>query len=525
MGKQEIPETPNVDTASRNESFLPTTSSNSITHSSAPILDDHEVGTVPSMHVPPVSEAEPGLITANASSLSCFDPDLAKIPPRIRKPCDDDLPGVSTADTQAPDALVTSQNTFLEQRPSVLEEDESPKSASTLPGFVEVVTHILPKHLATNSLPDRAAAVVTKEQESAVSRSNKKVESGPSPDPNISDSSPGAHIGPSRPTKRHTNRELARIALVCAKGTGMTALEMIDWLALRFSYLKKGQGAWEKSLKSVLSLKPEFHGVKPPGRPHESRVVYNFTSTASRAKYEKEYHDYLPLASVPGPQNSHQKARKGVPQCVVADNVTLHEKVQDEQPTQTKRTMTKAIKSAPSRRNAISHDSLPTPLIDEVTTDAEPGFNPFERATVSRLTRAPFDDLEAQRGTDFRSAYSPNTAPSIDSMTPEEKAAKIAEIKARPSRKQFFGANRRLAHVRRFGREDIHDESDGAWKSHNTTERSIAYRNSATNDRDVNQSLLQVFNLPTNTRPFSDGNELVFRDATLVSDTASSLPG
>ncbi|KAI4652445.1 hypothetical protein J4E93_002647 [Alternaria ventricosa] len=358
------------------------------------------------------------------------------------------------------------------------------------------------------------------EQESAVSKSNETVEG----DPNISESPIEAHSGPSISTKRRTNRELARIALVCANGTGMTALEIIDWLALRFSHLKKGQGGWEKSVKSVLSFQPEFYGVKPSRRPYE-RIVYNFTSTANRAKYEEEYHEYLPLASVPGPQDGHGKAGKSAPQRSVADNVMQPEEIQDEQPIQTKRRTARAIKSAPSRRNAITDDSLPTLLVEEVTTDAEPGFNPFERATVSRPTRAPFDDLEAQRGTDFRSAYSPNTAPSIETMTSEEKAAKIAEIRARPSRKQFFGANWRLAHVRKYGREDIHDESDGAWKSHHTTERSTADRNSATNDRDENQSLLQVFNLPANTRPFSDGNELVFRNVTSVSDTTPSLPG
>ncbi|KAI4714575.1 hypothetical protein J4E89_000256 [Alternaria sp. Ai002NY15] len=584
MGQQEIPETPDVDTARRHASLLPTSSANSISHPSAARLGNHEVEIVSSTHVPPRSEDKPGSTTAKNSPLSWFDPDRAKILPDIGKVRDNALPDLSSADTPAPDALITSQETSLEQsapievtsiaetlgqktmsRPDetnpessssnsasvpqvneprersvqpaetsglddlagtsgphvfrsdsthssdLLGEDESRNPASTVPEPTQVGTHISPKRPSTNGLPDRAAPAAAKEQESAVSKSNETIEK----DSNISEIPTEAHSGPSIPTKRHTNRDLARIALVCAKGTGMTALEIIDWLALRFSYLEKGQGAWEKSLKSVLSHQPEFYGVKPSGRPYE-RVVYNFTSTANRAKYEEEYHEYLPLAPVPGPQDGHGKARKSTPQRAVADNVMQHEEIQDEQPTQIKRRITRAIKSAPSRRNAIVHDSLPTPMMDEVTTDAEPGFNPFERATVSRSTRALVDDLEAQRGTDFRSAYSPNIAPSIETMTSEEKAAKIEEIKARPSRKQFFGANWRLAHVRRYGREDVHDESDGAWKSHDTTERSTAERNPAPNDRDETQSLLQVFNLPTNTRPFSDGNELVFRNATLV---------
>jgi len=590
MGQQEIPETPDVSTARRHASLLPTSSSNSISHPSAARLGNHEVEIVSSPHVPPMSEDKPGSTTAKISPLSWSDPDRAKILPDIGKVCDNALPGLCSADTPAPDALITSQETSLEQSapievtsiaetlgqktmspneiipessssnsasvPRVNEprersvqpaemsdlddlagtsgphvfrsgsthssdligEDESRNAASTVPEPTEVGTHIPPEHPSTNGLPDRAAPAAAKEQESADSKSNETVER----DSNISESQPEAHSGPSIPTKRHTNRDLARIALVCAKGTGMTALEIIDWLALRFSYLKKGQGAWEKSLKSVLSHQPEFYGVKPSGQPYE-RVVYNFTSTANRAKYEEEYHEYLPLPSVLGPQDGHGNARKITSQRAVADNVMQNEEIQDEQPTQIKRRITRAIKSAPSRRNAITHDSLPTPMMEEVTTDVEPGYNPFERATVSRLTRAPVDDLEAQRGTDFRSAYSPDIAPSIETMTSEEKAAKIEEIKARPSRKQFFGANWRLAHVRRYGREDVHDESDGAWKSHHITERSTADRNSAPNDRDENQSLLQVFNLPTNTRPFSDGNELVFRNTTLVSHHTQSF--
>jgi len=591
MGQQEIPETPDVDTARRHASLPPTSSANSISHPSAARFGNHEVEIVSSSHVPPMSEDKSGSTTAKTSPLSWFDPDRAKILPDIGKVRDNALHGLSSADTPAPDALIMSQETSLEQSAPIevtsiaetlgqktmsrsneikpesssansasvpqvneppessvqsaetsdlddltgtsalhafctgsthssdlLREDESRNPAPTVPEITEVGTHISPKHPSTNGLPDGDAPVAAEEQESAVLKSNETVER----DSNISESLTEAHSGPSIPTKRHRNRELARIALVCAQGTGMTALEIIDWLALRFPYLKKGQGAWEKSLKSVLSHQPEFYGVKPSGRPYE-RVVYNFTSTANRAKYEEEYHEYLPLASVPGPQDGQGKARKSTPQRDVADNVMQHAEIQVEQPALTKRRITRAIKSAPSRRNAITHDFLPKPMIEEVTTDAEPGFNPFERATVSRLTRAPVNDLEAQRGMDFRSAYSPDIAPSIETMTSAEKAAKIEEIKARPSRKQFFGANWRLAHVRKYGREDIHDESDGAWKSHHTTERSMADRNSAPNDRDENQSLLQVFNLPTNTRPFSDGNELVFRNTTLVSHHIQSF--
>ncbi|KAL1797254.1 hypothetical protein ACET3X_003860 [Alternaria dauci] len=102
-------------------------------------------------------------------------------------------------------------------------------------------------------------------------------------------------------------------------------------------------------------------------------------------------------------------------------------------------------------------------------------------------------------------------------MTPEEKAAKIAEIKMRPKRKQFFGSVDRLAHVRRYRHQDIHDQSDGAWKPNSMTERTTGEQDSAApNEHGENQSLLQIFNLPSNAIPMNDGRELAFRDGTLI---------
>ncbi|EMD96568.1 hypothetical protein COCC4DRAFT_34333, partial [Bipolaris maydis ATCC 48331] len=70
-----------------------------------------------------------------------------------------------------------------------------------------------------------------------------------------------------------------------------------------------------------------------------------------------------------------------------------------------------------------------------------------------------------KRGTSFHHVYPRNTRPSIEMMTTEEKAMKVAEIQARPSRKALFDSGQRLAHVRRYKRLDIHDESDGAWNT------------------------------------------------------------
>jgi len=47
--------------------------------------------------------------------------------------------------------------------------------------------------------------------------------------------------------KRYTTRELAVIALSAADDSGLTAQEIIDWVAQTFTYLEKGTGSWEKN--------------------------------------------------------------------------------------------------------------------------------------------------------------------------------------------------------------------------------------------------------------------------------------
>ncbi len=541
----------------------------------------------------PLPDVKSDSTTAKATPLSSFDPERAKVAPRIRNVRDDDLPYISTPDMKNSNPLIMShetllgpstptevnpvvdanvQKTILEARqvrqespscnsapvpqvdkPDVdriqavgsLDPDEllrasrshfshsvSPiradmsgeheplRSASTLPEPIQVDAYNSPKQLPTKCTTDRAVPTPSVgEQGSTIFKSNETVEGNRSlQDPNASTSPTLGCTGPPEPKKPHTNRELARIALVAANGTGMAALQVIDWLASRFSYLQKGQGAWEKSLKSVLSRKPEFHRLRAAGPPHESRVLYSFANAATRAKYEKEYQSYLPSAVVPDPQGSRQKARKSVPQRHGADTVEQHEGIQNGPTSHIKKSVTKAIKSAPSHQTVTIRDSLPLPNLAEVTSNNNAMFNPFERTTAPRPKIALTDDSEIKHETSFRSVYPRDIAPSIETMTPEEKAAKIAEIKARPSRKQFFGATWRLAHVRRYERRDVHDQSDGAWRPNSTTERSMSEENSAMNDCDENRSLLQVFNLPTNALPFSDGNELAFRDGTLVRD-------
>jgi hypothetical protein len=103
-------------------------------------------------------------------------------------------------------------------------------------------------------------------------------------------------------------------------------------------------------------------------------------------------------------------------------------------------------------------------------------------------------------------------------MTEEEKARKIAEIKARPSRKKYFGSDHRLAHKRRFGLEDVHDERDGAWKPRRpTTDELHQSAKGVDMDSEKAQTLRGLFGLPENVIPMNDGfTELAFRDGTLV---------
>jgi hypothetical protein len=397
----------------------------------------------------------------------------------------------------------------------MLGESEPPKPATALPELIASSLDILPKQCSAEHTTNRAVPLSSaSEQTPAVLESKGTAESvRPSPDPNASMNPISAVMGSLKPKEPLNNRDLARIALLCAKGTRLTALQVIDWLASRFPYLQKGQGAWERNIKSVLSHLSEIDGVKAPYQ----QITYSFASAALRAENEKRYQSYLTPSLVPGPEGGVQKARESVQQQLGANVDDQHEHFQSEPPTQVKKSVTRAIKSAPSRPSVPIHGSFPLPNTARVTSEDNAMFHPFERATAPRPKIA-LADVETKRETSFRSVYPRTTTPSIETMTSEQKATKIAEIKTRPKRKQFFGPAHRLAHVRRYGRQDIHDESDGTWKSDSTGERPMPEHDSAINDCDENQSLLEILNLPKNAIPMNDGKELAFRDGTLVGD-------
>ncbi|CAI9632760.1 unnamed protein product [Alternaria burnsii] len=447
----------------------------------------------------------------------------------------------------------------------ILGDSEPRKPAAVIVGPLELSSGFIPQQPCAERTTDRVVPILSAEEQApTVLESRGTTEGVPVPPVlSVSVSPTPASTGSLTLNERLNNRDLARIALVCAKGTGLTALQVIDWLASEFPHLQKGQGGWEKTIKSVLSLLPEIHGVRSPRQP----VLYSFASAALRAKYEKQYRGYLQPILVSGSQGSKYKARKSVRQQHGTDAVSQQQHIQIRPPAQTERTASKAIKSAPSRRNITAHDSTLLPLALEGTLSHDPVsapatepaeidtsaanlysekppsappvfrprvqdadadkvkitsnyddlFHPFERIVASRPNITLSDNLETKRGTSLRSIYPRSLTPTIETMTAEEKAAKIAEIKTRPKRKQFFGSVHRLAHVRRYGRQDIHDQSDGAWKPNSMTGRSMGEQDSAAmNECGENRSLLQVFNLPSNAIPMNDGKELAFRDGTLV---------
>ncbi|KAH9876063.1 hypothetical protein J1614_003942 [Plenodomus biglobosus] len=310
--------------------------------------------------------------------------------------------------------------------------------------------------------------------------------------------------------KRHTIRELAIIALAAAEEPDLTAEDIIDWLAKTFTYLRKGHGPWESAVKTRLSTLPELRRDKIPGVSHNMKT-YSFIDASTRARYRKVFSEYCyvittPVSEVAGSSEFYVKplpALKdtGLPQSIkVIKTVPLEEK-------------------HPPVRTADTSEAI---CVTQVTPVMLPeGLSapsmPFKRA----IERTPQVDLsiiinDSKRETSYEAFLKAQTL-SVDSMTEDQRVAKSAQIKARPSRKQFFGSDHRLGHVRRYGRQDIHDESDGAWKPPRLeTGKDLAKRYGSTSMLD-GPTLREVFDLPENAIPMNDGQtELAFRDGTRI---------
>jgi hypothetical protein len=339
--------------------------------------------------------------------------------------------------------------------------------------------------------------------------------------------------------ERYTMRQLARIALVSANGSRMTTSQVFVWLARTFSYLQVGEGGWERSVQACLSRFDEFDSRTIPGG-RRSRKIYGFKDVGTRKRYEEEYSEFFATSS------PHSKTEL---------NIWRENKNHSKEPVNVMR----AVKSAPSRFVLTKKQASPSALTERhhshvqdnptnIETNAmhssplmkqkadhnrtkpsTPKLPPEEAGntypSMSSARSVPPQPSEVlnlhpniERVATFQAAFA-DLEPSIETMTEVEKAQKIVEIKARPSRKKYFGEDYRLAHKRRYGLEDIHDERDGAWKPPRPTANELQPSATGSVDPDTGkaQFLRGLFNLPDNAIPMNDGHmELAFRDGTLV---------
>jgi hypothetical protein len=336
--------------------------------------------------------------------------------------------------------------------------------------------------------------------------------------------------------RQYTMRQLARLALVSANGSRMTTSQILLWIARTFSHLQVGEGGWEKSVKACLSRFDEFDGRRISGA-HGNKKLYGFSDAQIRKRYETEYAGFLAAStshSVPAQKAARGDKRRG------SESLNPW----------------RAVKSAPSRSFSLNRetrlsspterrghaqikqasiDTTPVPLSQSArqqldgtaaerhesntpreTARSHTSFMPFERS-VPRQPKGLLNlNHNIRRETTFQAAFTADPQPSIETMTEAEKAQKIAEITARPSRKKYFGSDHRLAHKRRHGLADIHDERHGAWKPPQPkTDRDV--QDDVDMDEGKAGTLRELFDLPDNMIPMNDGRtELAFRDGTLV---------
>ncbi|KAL5114304.1 hypothetical protein ACEQ8H_007824 [Pleosporales sp. CAS-2024a] len=138
-------------------------------------------------------------------------------------------------------------------------------------------------------------------------------------------------------------------------------------------------------------------------------------------------------------------------------------------------------------------------------------YRPFERPSLRR----PDESIELSVSSIHESNCKAGTLSgfqhSADTLAESERERKIEQIKARPSRKTYFGSGQRLAHKRRHELEDIHDERDGAWMP----AMRYAGAGSCSLHQNSSQTLKELFHLPNNMMPVNDGPmELAFKDVT-----------
>ncbi|CAO2658446.1 Nn.00g061690.m01.CDS01 [Neocucurbitaria sp. VM-36] len=310
-----------------------------------------------------------------------------------------------------------------------------------------------------------------------------------------------------------TIRHMAQIALVAANGAYLTTSQIANWIASAFPRVRRGEGEWKASLTSMLLYEQEFRSQQLVGGQGKQKF-WGFSNAKVRAWYENKHATYHLTPNSTSKMLRASLAADKSPQ--KKDQVLIRS--------------TKADQAAPSQVNnppdmlMSSSEALPHSGKIIVLTDSRNDslYMPFERHTLRKPQGILNFNHNAKRETSFYKVFPRKRKLSIDTMSSAEKAKRIAEIKTRPSRKRFFGSDYRLAHVRRFGRQDIHDESDGAWVPSRSDRSMFEFRLDKVGrlaDNEEFRSLREVLDLPENAIPMNDGQtELAFRDGTLVNE-------
>ncbi|KAH7094431.1 hypothetical protein FB567DRAFT_3271 [Paraphoma chrysanthemicola] len=315
-------------------------------------------------------------------------------------------------------------------------------------------------------------------------------------------------------TRQYTVRQMAAIALVAANGSRLTTSEIITWLAQNLPHLCVGEGSWGRSVRQALSTFTDFYGEKIAGA-RTNKKRYGFASAEVQARYEKEYPAFRKQASF----STSSEPRL---ECAALDNVAsqplaTHSGSSSEIRVAARRSASSACSTTPMSYRPEDFGTTTRAVVflkgsEEQETGNDYMSRPFQRSQPRQPLKTLDIDFVIERKTNFHAALARIQQFDSMKMSETERAQKIAEIKARPSRKKYFGSDHRLAHKRRYNLEDIHDERNGAWRPHHFTKN----QNLGILDMET-RTLEQVFSLPDIVIPMNDGQtELAFRDGTLV---------
>ncbi|KAH7084783.1 hypothetical protein BKA63DRAFT_401742 [Paraphoma chrysanthemicola] len=322
-------------------------------------------------------------------------------------------------------------------------------------------------------------------------------------------------------TRQYSVRQMAAIALVAANGSRLTSSQIIIWLAQKFPHLCVGEGSWERSVRQALSTFTDFHGEKIVGA-RTNKKLYGFASAEVQARYEKEYPAFRTQAGFS--KSSEPRLESAALENVVSQPSGTHSVSLSVNRVATKKSASSVCTTTPTSCQPENFGTITRAVISLKDSEEQETVNDYMSRPFQRFQpRQPLKTLDIhfaiEHKTNFHAALVRSQHVDLRTMSETERTQKIAEIKARPSRKKYFGSDHRLAHKRRYNLEDIHDERNGAWRPHQFTKN----QKSKDMHKDVGIvnmgtcTLQQVFNLPDIVIPMNDGQtELAFRDGTLV---------